>query len=151
MLLARNNEGYRNLMQLITLAHLEGFHYRPRVDREILERHHKGLVILSGCASAELPRLLAEERSREAREVAAWYREIFGENYFLELQQHADVPALEGINRGLIELGKELDIPLVVTNDAHYVRQKGLPIPGLLHLHPDQHQHPGREAAPDGG
>ena len=124
VLLARNNEGYRNLMQLITLAHLEGFHYRPRVDREILERHHEGLVILSGCASAELPRLLAEERSREAREVAAWYREIFGENYFLELQQHADVPALEGINRGLIELGKELDIPLVVTNDAHYVRQK---------------------------
>ena len=124
LLLARDNQGYRNLMQLITLAHLEGFHYRPRVDREILERHREGLICLSGCASAEVPRLLAEENMDEARRAAGWHREIFGDGYFLELQQHGDVPHLDVINNGLITLSRDLDIPLVVTNDSHYVRQK---------------------------
>ena len=124
VLLARDNQGYRNLMQLVTLAHLEGFHYRPRVDREILERHREGLVCLSGCASAEVPRLLAEGNMDEARRAAGWHREIFGDGYFLELQQHEDVPHLDVINNGLITLSRDLDIPLVVTNDSHYVRQK---------------------------
>ena len=123
MLLARDNAGYRNLMQLVTLANLEGFHYRPRVDREILERHRQGLVCLSGCASAEVPRLLADGRMQEARQAAGWHREVFGDGYFLELQRHQDVPALPAINEGLVTLGRDLDIPLVVTNDAHYVRQ----------------------------
>ena len=124
LLLARDNQGYRNLMQLITLAHLEGFHHRPRVDREILERHREGLICLSGCASAEVPRLLAEENMDEARRAAGWHREIFGDGYFLELQQHEDVPHLDVINNGLITLSRDLNIPLVVTNDSHYVRQK---------------------------
>ncbi len=124
VLLARDNQGYRNLMQLVTLAHLEGFHHRPRVDREILEHHREGLVCLSGCASAEVPRLLAEGNMDEARGAAGWHREIFGDGYFLELQQHEDVAALDVINNGLITLSSDLDIPLVVTNDAHYVRQK---------------------------
>ena len=124
VLLARDNQGYRNLMQLVTLAHLEGFHYRPRVDREILERHREGLICLSGCASAEVPRLLAEENMDAARRAAGWHREIFGDGYFLELQQHEDVPHLDVINNGLITLSRDLDIPLVVTNDSHYVRQK---------------------------
>ena len=124
VLLARDNTGYRNLMQLVTTAHLEGFHYRPRVDRELLERHRDGLVCLSGCASAEIPRLLAGERIEEARQAAGWHREIFGENYFLELQDHRDVDSLDVINRGLITLHNDLDIPLVLTNDAHYVRQE---------------------------
>ena len=124
VLLARDSQGYRNLMQLITLAHLEGFHHRPRVDREILERHREGLVCLSGCASAEVPRLLAEENMDEARRAAGWHREIFGDGYFLELQQHEDVTKLDVINNGLITLSSDLDIPLVVTNDSHYVRQK---------------------------
>ena len=88
VLLARDNQGYRNLMQLITLAHLEGFHYRPRVDHQILESHREGLICLSGCASAEVPQLLAEENMDGARRTAGWYREIFGDGYFLELQQH---------------------------------------------------------------
>ena len=124
VLLARDNTGYQNLMQLVTLAHLEGFHYRPRVDREILERHREGLVVLSGCASAEVPRLLAAGDMKRAKEAAGWYRETFGENYFLELQDHADVEGLDAINRGLIELNDTLGIPLVLTNDAHYVRRK---------------------------
>ena len=124
VLLARDNQGYRNLMQLITQAHLEGFHYRPRVDRQILESHREGLICLSGCASAEVPQLLAEENMDEARRTAGWYREIFGDGYFLELQQHEDVPKLEVINSGLITLSHDLNIPLVITNDSHYVRQK---------------------------
>ena len=124
VLLARDNQGYRNLMQLITLAHLEGFHYRPRVDRQILESHQEGLICLSGCASAEVPQLLAEENMDGARRTAGWYREIFGDGYFLELQQHEDVPKLDIINNGLITLSHDLNIPLVVTNDSHYVRQK---------------------------
>ena len=124
VLLARDNQGYRNLMQLITLAHLEGFHYRPRVDRQILESHREGLICLSGCASAEVPQLLAEENMDGARRAAGWHREIFGDGYFLELQQHEDVPKLDVINNGLITLSRDLNIPLVVTNDSHYVRQK---------------------------
>ena len=124
VLLARDNQGYRNLMQLITQAHLEGFHYRPRIDRQILESHREGLICLSGCASAEVPLLLAQEDMDGARRAADWYREIFGEHYFLELQQHQDVPKLDVINNGLLTLARDLNIPLVVTNDAHYVRQK---------------------------
>ena len=124
VLLAQDNTGYRNLMQLITMAHLEGFHYRPRVDRELLEKHREGLICLSGCASAEIPRLLAAGEMDEAQRTAGWYREIFGDGYFLELQDHRDVDSLDVINRGLITLGDRLDIPLVLTNDAHYVRRE---------------------------
>ena len=124
VLLARDNTGYRNLMQLVTTAHLEGFHYRPRVDRELLEKHREGLIVLSGCASAEIPRLLAGGKTDEAGRAAGWYREVFGDGYFLELQDHRDVESLEAINRGLITLHNDLDIPLVLTNDAHYVRQE---------------------------
>ncbi len=124
VLLARDNAGYRNLMQLVTLAHLEGFHYRPRIDREILEKYREGLICLSGCASAEVPRLLADGNDAEARKVAGWFKELFGDGYFLELQRHEDVPSLTTINDGLVTLSRDLEIPLVVTNDAHYVRQE---------------------------
>ena len=123
VLLARNNTGYRNLMQLVTLAHLEGFHYRPRVDKELLERYREGLVCFSGCPSAEVPRLIADGDLDGARRAAGWYKDLFGDGYFLELQRHEDVPQLPEINNGLVTLSKELAVPLVVTNDAHYVRQ----------------------------
>ena len=128
VLLARDNTGYRNLMQLVTLGHLEGFHYRPRIDNELLERYHQGLICLSGCASAEVPRLIAEGNPEEARRRIGWYREVFGENYFLELQRHDHVDQLPAINAGLTEFSRELDIPLVVTNDSHYVRQGESPL-----------------------
>ena len=128
VLLARDNTGYRNLMQLVTLGHLEGFHYRPRIDNELLERYHQGLICLSGCASAEVPRLIAEGNPEEARRRMGWYREVFGENYFLELQRHDHVEQLPAINAGLTKFSQELDIPLVVTNDSHYVRQGESPL-----------------------
>jgi DNA polymerase-3 subunit alpha len=127
VLLARDNTGYRNLMQLVTQAHLEGFHYRPRIDKELLDKYHQGLICLSGCPSAEVPKLIAEGNITEANRVALWYKERFGDGYFLELQQHTDVPQLAEINQGLIVMSKELDLPLVVTNDAHYVRQADSP------------------------
>ena len=123
VLIARDNTGYRNLLQLVTRSHLEGFHYRPRIDKELLHEHRQGLICLSGCPSAEVPILLADGNYDAAKEQVGWYRELFGENYFLELQQHAHIEQLPRINEGLIRLNRETGIPLLVTNDAHYVRQ----------------------------
>ena len=123
VLLARDNTGYRNLMQLVTKAHVEGFYNRPRIDKGLLEEYGSGLVCLSGCPSAEVPRLLADGRYDDAVRAAGWYRELFGDGYFLELQQHAHVPGLDQINEGLLRLGEDLKLPFVATNDAHYVHQ----------------------------
>ncbi|PKB63572.1 MAG: DNA polymerase III subunit alpha [SAR202 cluster bacterium Io17-Chloro-G2] len=128
VLLARNNQGYRNLMQLLTLAHVEGFHYKPRVDKDLLEKYCDGLVVLSGCPSAEVPRLIADGNMEEAANSANWYKNLFGDGYFLELQSHAHVENLDQINQGLISLSRDLDIPLVVTNDSHYVHQADSPL-----------------------
>ncbi len=123
VLIAKDNTGYRNLLQLVTLSHLEGFHYRPRIDKELIERHRQGLICLSGCPSAEVPTLLADGNYQDAKQMAGWYRELFGENYFLELQRHEHIEQLPRINDGLARLNRETGIPLLVTNDAHYVRQ----------------------------
>ena len=128
VLLASDNQGYRNLMQLVTHSHTEGFHYRPRIDRELLQQYNQGLIVLSGCASGEIPRLLAKGEHEEAADAARWYRDTFKNRYFLELQRHEHVDQLTEINLGLAELSKELDIPLVVTNDAHYVEQVDAPL-----------------------
>ena len=120
--LARNNDGYNNLIRLVSQAHLEGYYYKPRIDRELLEQYHQGLIVLAGCPTAEVPRLIAEDRMEDARQAAAWYRDLMGEGgYYLELQRHEHVDGLEKINNGLVQLARELDIPLVVTNDGHYV------------------------------
>ena len=122
--LAKDNLGYKNLIKLVTQAHLEGYYYRPRIDKELLEQYHEGLIILAGCPTAEVPRRIAENRLQDAKEAALWYKELLGEGgFFLELQRHAFVPELPGINEGLVELSQELDIPLVVTNDCHYVHK----------------------------
>ncbi|MDE2778391.1 MAG: DNA polymerase III subunit alpha [Chloroflexota bacterium] len=131
VLLARDNVGYRNLMQLVTKAHLEGFHYRPRIDWELLEQYHQGLICLSGCASAEVPRLIGNGQPDEARSKILQCRELFGEGYFLELQRHEHVEQLPAINEALTRMGKELGIPMVVTNDAHYVRKHEAPYQDL--------------------
>ena len=128
VLLARDNVGYQNLMRLVTKAHVEGFHYRPRIDSELLEEYHQGLVALSGCPSAEVPRLLVDGNHQEAARAASWYKELFGDGYFLELQRHEHVPQLPKLNEGLVALSQELSIPLVVTNDSHYVRQSDAPL-----------------------
>ncbi|MCH8799944.1 MAG: DNA polymerase III subunit alpha [Chloroflexi bacterium] len=128
VLLARDNTGYRNLMQLVTKAHVDGFHYRPRIDKGILEEFSQGLAVLSACPSAEIPRLIADGNDEAAAQAAGWYKERFGDGYFFEIQRHEHVPQLPKINEGLITLGQKLDVPLVVTNDAHYVHQAESPL-----------------------
>ena len=122
ILLARNNVGYRNLLQIATAAQLEGFYYKPRVDRQYLAEHAEGLIALSGCRSGEIPRLILRGQMDAARRAAAWYRDVFGpEGFYLELQRHEGIPELTQVNAGLMEIGRELGIPLVATNDVHYV------------------------------
>lgn len=122
VLLAKDEAGYRNLVQLVTKAHLEGFYYKPRVDKELLGLHRDGLVCLSACVSGEVPRLIQNGDLDGARKAAEWYREVYGrDNYYVELQRHEGLPWLEDINRGLIQIAGELDLKLVATNDVHYV------------------------------
>ncbi|MGD2207218.1 MAG: DNA polymerase III subunit alpha, partial [Anaerolineae bacterium] len=123
VLLAENQTGYHNLTQIATAAQLEGFYYKPRVDKEYLAEHAEGLIALSACGSGEVPRLLQNNRPQQARKVAAWYRDVMGpDNFFLELQEH-DIAEMEPVNRALVEMSREMDIPLVATNDSHYIRR----------------------------
>ncbi|PIP29953.1 DNA polymerase III subunit alpha [Candidatus Jorgensenbacteria bacterium CG23_combo_of_CG06-09_8_20_14_all_54_14] len=117
-LLAKNETGWRNLLSLVTASYLEGFYYKPRVDRELLLRHHEGLVCLSGCYSGEIAKLLTARKFAEAEEAAAWYSSVFGEDFYLEIQPHT--PELHA---PLAALGKKLGIPLVATQDIHYVHE----------------------------
>ncbi len=124
LLLARNLTGYLNLMKIATAAQLEGFYYKPRVDKEFLAQHAEGLIVTTGCAAAEIPRLLEQGKEKEAIEVLHWYRDVFGpENFFLELQSH-DIPWLHQLNRKLIEFSKKYNLRLLATNDVHYVRRE---------------------------
>lgn len=121
ILLVENETGYHNLCRLVSLASLEGFYYRPRVDKELLAAHHEGLIALSACLAGELPRLIMANRMDDAREAAIWHRDVFGkDNYFLELQNHG-IPEQQIVNDGLLTLSRELNIPTVATNDNHYV------------------------------
>ncbi len=121
VLLAANNTGYRNLMRLATLAQLDGFYYKPRVDRETLEEYSDGLIVLSGCGSSEVARWITKGRLQRARDVIDWHRTVFEGRYYLELQDH-DIPELAKVNEHLCSFAKEFDLPLVATNDAHYAR-----------------------------
>ena len=134
--LAMDNTGFHNLMKLSTRANLEGMYYKPRIDHDLLEELNEGLIVLSGCASGEIGVALKEDDYDRAREIAKWYKSIFGDRYYLELQDHGhpksnthwDVQAK--INEGLIKLSKELDIEMVVTCDGHY----------LTHEYQDAHE-----------
>jgi len=129
-LLAKDKEGYHNLIQLVTKSHLEGFYYKPRVDKELLKLHCDGLIALSGCTHGELARLILEGRIDEAAGVASWYKETFVD-YYLEIQRHP-IPELEKINQGLISLSTRLNIPPVATVDVHYINKKDAPAHELL-------------------
>ncbi|MBM3924887.1 MAG: DNA polymerase III subunit alpha [SAR202 cluster bacterium] len=118
--LAMDNRGYKNLMQLVTKAHLEGFYYRPRIDDEVFAQHSEGLIVLSGCPNAQIPRFITEGRMDKAAARAKWCNEVFPGRFFLEMQEHSGIPELPAINKGLLELSKSLGIPLVATNDSHY-------------------------------
>ena len=130
VLLAKNQTGYHNLIQLATKAQLEGFYYKPRVDKELLQQYHDGLIALSACVSGEVPHLVLEGRFQEAKEAALWYKQVFSD-FYLEIQRHP-MPEVEQINQGLISLSSVLDIPLVATNDVHYVNQEDASAHDLL-------------------
>lgn len=121
VLLAKNNTGYQNLIKLVSLAWLEGFYYKPRVDKEILARYSEGLIALSACLAGEIPSLLMENKYTEAKTSALWHQDIFGKgNYYLELQNHGLQEQVK-INAQLSKISMETGIPLVATNDVHYV------------------------------
>jgi DNA polymerase-3 subunit alpha len=120
-MLARNKTGYRNLLKLVTSSHLEGYYYRPRMDRELMEKHGEGIIVLSGCPSGELHRLILEGRIDEAKATARWYRDVF-DGYYFEVQDHG-IPEFQEAKRTIIDLSREMGIPLVATNDAHYLDQ----------------------------
>ncbi len=120
ILLAENNQGYSNLMKIVSRGFTEGYYYRPRVDREVLETYHEGLIVLSACLAGEVQKLLARGFYEEAKKAAQWYEGVFGQgNYFLELQDHG-LPEQKHVNQQLLRLSKDTGIPLVATNDVHY-------------------------------
>jgi DNA polymerase-3 subunit alpha len=121
VLLAENNTGYKNLIKLVTAAHLDGFYYKPRIDRELLRQHSAGLIGLSGCLSGEIPRALLSKNDERAKRLALEYQEIFGKgNFYLELQHHPHLEEQAILNKKLLEFSRELEIPLVATQDSHY-------------------------------
>src|SRR3989339_1232718 len=124
ILLAKNEKGYKNLVQLVTKAHLDGFYYKPRIDDELLEKHAEGLIGMSACLQGKIPRLLLSNRNEEAEALAKKYESFFGKgNFYLELQHHASIPDQAVLNKKLIELSKKTGIPLVCTNDIHYLKK----------------------------
>jgi DNA polymerase-3 subunit alpha len=129
-LLARDQTGYRNLLALATKAHLEGYYYRPRMDKELLQQHHQGIIALSGCHSGEVARLLAAGRWDEGLQAARWYKEVFGD-FYIEIQEH-NIPEADKLNKKLVRLAGELGLPLVATNDVHFVRREDAPIHDIL-------------------
>ncbi len=123
-LLARDATGYRNLVQLVSRAQLEGFYYKPRVDHALLADHHEGLVALSACLGAEVPQFILQDKLAQARETAALYRDVFGpEHFFLELQDHG-IAEQTTVNRELVRMAADLGLRAVATNDAHYLRRE---------------------------
>ncbi len=123
LMLAQNETGYKNLLQLASISQLEGFYYRPRVDKEVLERFSEGLILTTGCGSAEVPRLIRDGAIDTAREALAWYVDVFGrERFFVELQLHDGIPDLVQVNRQLLALGEEFGLRPVATNDVHFLR-----------------------------
>lgn len=122
VLLAKNDTGYRNLMKLVTKAHLEGYYYKPRCDFELLKEFHEGIICTSACVQGQVASLLREQKTKEAERVASEYAELFGQgNYYIEIQRHPALPFIEEINQQLIKLAKKLGLPLIATNDIHYV------------------------------
>ena len=124
ILLAKDNTGYRNLMKLNSTAYIDGYYYKPRIDFEVLEQHHEGLVCSSACIAGVVPKLIINGKTGDAEAMAMKFNDIFGKgNYFLELQDHG-IPEEKVSNRGLIEISKRTGIPLIATNDIHYLNRE---------------------------
>lgn len=124
VLLCENETGYKNLIKLVSSAWVDGFYTKPRIDRELLEKHHEGLIALSACLAGEIPKLILNSEYLKAKETALWYSNLFGkDHYYLEMQNH-NIPEQSIVNEALIRLSNETGIPLVATNDVHYVNRE---------------------------
>ena len=130
IVIAMNNAGYQNLMRLSTTANLDGFYYFPRVDHELLEKYNEGLIVLSACMGGEIGQAVKNGQTKQAEEIATWYKSIFGDRYYLEIQDHGHPEnpihsqEQQTVNEAVLALGKKLDIPVVVTCDAHYLKHE---------------------------
>lgn len=133
LLLAQNQTGYQNLLKLASLSQLEGFYYRPRVDKELLAQYSAGLIVTTGCGASEIPRLIVNGQLDEARRQLGWYVDVFGrDRFFIELQMHDGYSELININRQLLQLAREFNLKPVATNDAHYIRPEDAPAQDLM-------------------
>ncbi len=121
-LLAKNNVGYKNLIKLVTLSNLEGYYYKPRIDKEIMKKYSEGIIALSGCFGGEFSKAIRDGASEKAEDIAKEHQEIYGkENYFLEIMHHPGVEGIEDVRKEIIRISKKLNIPLVATQDSHYL------------------------------
>ena len=135
ILLAKNEKGYKNLVKLTTKAHLEGFYYKPRIDDELLAQYSEGLICLTACMSGKIPQLILANKITEAEKTAQFYKEIFGkDNFYFEIQHHPNLAEQKKINKVLISLSKNLKIPIVATNDCHYLKPEDAPAQDILML-----------------
>ncbi|MFH0750023.1 MAG: DNA polymerase III subunit alpha [Candidatus Gottesmanbacteria bacterium] len=122
ILLAENNKGYQNLMKLVSVSHLEGFYYKPRVDVETLQKYHEGIICLSACLQGQIGQLLLRGEEKEAEKIAKQYAEVYGDNhYYLEIQRHVNIPQTDEVTEKIVKLARRLGLPIVATNDIHYV------------------------------
>ncbi len=123
ILLAKNNKGYQNLSKLVSLGFTEGYYYKPRIDLEILEKYHEGIICLSGCLAGSVSQAILNGNIEEAENVAKWHKNVFGEDYYLEIQNNG-VKEQVMVNQKIIQIARRLDIPIVATNDAHYLKRE---------------------------
>ena len=123
ILLAKNNNGYKNLSKLVSIGFTEGYYYKPRIDLEILEKYHEDLICCSACLAGSIPQAILNGDMEKAEETAMWYKNLFGEDYYLEIQTNT-LKEQSLVNQKLVELSRKLNIPLVATNDAHYTRKE---------------------------
>ena len=123
ILLAKDNEGYKNLSKLVSIGFTEGYYYKPRIDLEVLEKYHEGLICLSACLAGSVNQALLNGENEKAEEIALWHKKVFGEDYYIEIQNNG-IKEQVLANQKLIALARKLDIPLVATNDAHYLKKE---------------------------
>lgn len=135
VLLVKNEKGYKNLVKLITKSHLEGFYYKPRIDEETLKNYSDGLIALSACLQGKIPQLILAKKIDEAESVVRKYQEIFGqENFYLEVQHHPNIKEQKIVNQYIVEIAKKHKIPLVATNDCHYIKPEDAEVQDILML-----------------
>ena len=123
ILLAKDNQGYKNLSKLVSIGFTEGYYYKPRIDLEVLEKYHEGLICLSGCLAGSVNQALLNGQNEKAEEIALWHKKVFGEDYYIEIQNNG-IREQVLANQKLIQLAGKLDIPIVATNDAHYLKKE---------------------------